>query len=1141
MKTLRVINKFQLLLVALLLGLTGCLESPKEEDIPNKKDGAEVMFSINLPGKAAPATRALSELEENEVRTVEILLFDAQTKELAHTPIYANNISETESITQKTFAVRIPKGTYEIMLFANSRNIFAEAPLVEGEGQETTLAKLTVDMPSMGWCADESRGDEYLIPMWGVIKDVVTVSGDMSISGVYLHRMVSRIDVIVTDKAESEGNFELTDIKLYNVQSKGRVAPMMDNWSRDGVINEGTPKEQRVGKAIDPSLAYGASVHAPISYGSSIQDKLRSIGEIYIFESQKAAHNADQEAFFILLKAKYDGVDGWYRVDIADYTNPSNVEYMDVLRNSLYRIVITNVSGTGHKDEEEAKENPSSNIEIEVTLWNEHGLGEIIFDGQNFLSIDPYNAVHDMAAADDLEITIRTDYLNSLPNARVSTTPNEDGVLMGGGFWLSEKGISEGTDYDIDGKLGKEYKLRYEISENGEENQRIAYFLIDVGRLTGVVKVTQTTELGMVTVSFQHQNENGVWVPVDKMRIVQKGAAGEVEEKKYRLVWTPSSEPLQLDIESKIGDNLEIVWDGSDGHDVPVNGELRGGLIQYSVRPLPAEGYQPGSFKKAFLEMTATVGSSNNKAMANLEIEQFIEDIYIESTAIPMDGKFGHYAVVKSNIPWQLKANINANGPKSIQKEVGVVTSVNSVNIGYISNKFGDTAGAVVVAKGDSNLPNGTKVSINTVDDIFSVSESKIFEGELGLYGEKDGGGAPFYQEIIPCLSGVAHDNREANCYVLNPSAGLSILIPVRAANGVFGQKEVNKLWQTLSKGGTTMSPKIDVNTQFGAKLVWSDVPTSDGKGLGEDGLIQEVIPVRGSGSHLGYVLVNPGQAGVGKEGNAVVAVTGSNGEILWSWHIWVTDGMKYSKASMGGTLKGGFRGTEKDYKGAKNGDGWLDRNLGALGNGFTKEGSKSLPIEELDKSAGLLYQWGRKDPFAGSSSVTGFKERKLYDATGEISKSYISSTVDLNWSIANPHVFIQSSTDWLTTGRELMWGITIAIFDSGKTIFDPCPAGWRVALGGVWGLSWGSSGSFNYGRYSENLIYKGDFYPAAGFRTNTAMMGTGSVGYCWSRTPLLSSRASTFMVNSSTFNVNASSNRSYGMAVRCEADDGIL
>ena len=82
-------------------------------------------------------------------------------------------------------------------------------------------------------------------------------------------------------------------------------------------------------------------------------------------------------------------------------------------------------------------------------------------------------------------------------------------------------------------------------------------------------------------------------------------------------------------------------------------------------------------------------------------------------------------------------------------------------------------------------------------------------------------------------------------------------------------------------------------------------------------------------------------------KGNAVVAFK-VDGTIYWSWHIWVTDnpenGIAYSQ------------GTETDIDGNPITVQYMDRNLGAVTNTFLGK--------DWQKTGGLLYEWGRKDPF---------------------------------------------------------------------------------------------------------------------------------------------------------------------------------
>lgn len=76
-------------------------------------------------------------------------------------------------------------------------------------------------------------------------------------------------------------------------------------------------------------------------------------------------------------------------------------------------------------------------------------------------------------------------------------------------------------------------------------------------------------------------------------------------------------------------------------------------------------------------------------------------------------------------------------------------------------------------------------------------------------------------------------------------------------------------------------------------------------------------------------------------KGNAVIAAKDASGIILWSWHIWLTE-------------------QPEDQVYNNNAGTMMDRNLGA---------TSATPGDV--GALGLFYQWGRKDPFLGSSSIS--------------------------------------------------------------------------------------------------------------------------------------------------------------------------
>ena len=156
-------------------------------------------------------------------------------------------------------------------------------------------------------------------------------------------------------------------------------------------------------------------------------------------------------------------------------------------------------------------------------------------------------------------------------------------------------------------------------------------------------------------------------------------------------------------------------------------------------------------------------------------------------------------------------------------------------------------------------------------------------------------------------------------------------------------------------------------------------------------------------------------------EGNAVIAARNSSGTILWSWHIWLTDSpIEIVYANGAGIM--------------------MDRNIGATA------------VEMYDRcSYGLIYQWGRKDPFLGSLRFLwdGYQEYSTMVWTAAVESSSITGTID--YTIANPTTFIEHNTyngDWYYTGTS---STDNTRWLSSKTIYDPCPPGWRVPDNSVW------------------------------------------------------------------------------------------
>lgn len=343
------------------------------------------------------------------------------------------------------------------------------------------------------------------------------------------------------------------------------------------------------------------------------------------------------------------------------------------------------------------------------------------------------------------------------------------------------------------------------------------------------------------------------------------------------------------------------------------------------------------------------------------------------------------------------------------------------------------------------------------------------------------------------------------NSYIFDPSQkNNGLYIPVKKAYATW--KDQNGLLNdaTVLDGSQT------------AEVYWEDVA----------GLIRSTnynLAIEGSGEDANIKVEIDKAKG---KGNAVVALK-INNKIVWSWHIWVTDdpsnGVTYGHVVESNTPAGQERaryvenGVTKTFT-----PKWMDRNLGATNRDFIGY--------DWNKSGGLSYQWGRKDPFPSFdykdsakyeiSGTVGIKKH-LYDYTGNgatenitsIQRPYNDINSNIKYSVNNPldlifmntvsgdAWFAQSiGTDNVSRKKTDLWGDnsqnasdtsggTINTYKP-KTAYDPCPNNWRVPSSinnnassvsntfSPWGRNRGSTldekAFFNIKPTTENTVLKG-------------------------------------------------------------------
>lgn len=312
---------------------------------------------------------------------------------------------------------------------------------------------------------------------------------------------------------------------------------------------------------------------------------------------------------------------------------------------------------------------------------------------------------------------------------------------------------------------------------------------------------------------------------------------------------------------------------------------------------------------------------------------------------------------------------------------------------------------------------------------------------------------------------GSGYEYKWANCYVIRsdlsaygvgtPYTGFCFDATV-VGNGEDGQMSVGA--QSLYPASVHISPSS-------ADLVWETSP----------GLVSQIELVFG---YVRFKVAKKDESNY-REGNAVIAVYDQNGKVMWSWHIWITDTPQ------------DFIYTEDTTKITM-----LDRNLGATAASWTG-------ANDALETYGLYYQWGRKDPSMGpptwNYSPINMITAPYYDYSSEekdAAEVVRFATPTLKDAVENPMYLIMPTAqtqsyyfNWLYEKIDFLWGYNK---DEGtnvdKTIYDPCPYGYKVSGGELSDLFSFSGKSITYQDYGQIISLTDDdtkkiYFPYTGYK----------------------------------------------------------
>ena len=283
------------------------------------------------------------------------------------------------------------------------------------------------------------------------------------------------------------------------------------------------------------------------------------------------------------------------------------------------------------------------------------------------------------------------------------------------------------------------------------------------------------------------------------------------------------------------------------------------------------------------------------------------------------------------------------------------------------------------------------------------------------------------------------------------------------------------------------------------------------------------------------------------EQGNAVIAVKDGSGNIMWSWHIWVTNKNVYSTIPINtvALIYTTPNTSQKTYNFMPVPLGWDD--------------------DDPNHPNCPYYQWGRKDPFCPSDGTTDNKDKTMYDISGNnVYLKIEQGPVTTSTAIRNPIIYYyngdhSTNYDWNRTTYFDYWnatnGNTISVNDNEvvKTVYDPNPVGFKMpspdAFSGFtqdgynqydkskWNVKDTSMPNNGFEFYTQG--WKNDptsYWHANGFRAlnDGLLRNVGSCGIYWSSGPYdQTSGRYLYFKSSEVFPQSYSMDRATGFSVR--------
>ena len=298
-----------------------------------------------------------------------------------------------------------------------------------------------------------------------------------------------------------------------------------------------------------------------------------------------------------------------------------------------------------------------------------------------------------------------------------------------------------------------------------------------------------------------------------------------------------------------------------------------------------------------------------------------------------------------------------------------------------------------------------------------------------------------------------------SNCYIVNSPGYYQLpCVPGNtlkndAANGSVMGRFKNYKGSDITSGNMWLDVKS-------VELLWQDA----------NGVVTNVRPYKmGTRTYIQFDVLKENIS----ECNAVLGALDDQGNVMWSWHIWIVDLDPNSSVVSVGDFSGGSRnfltvplgfveGGYKTYKGRSE-TLRFRRSDATADNAVEGVSMYSFPLQQASSSRFqtngryVVYQWGRKDPLCPiekkSASSIGFATlfTNGYDIIADEANQKLGSSDPIQEWIKHPTKFGTNNTDASIT-KATLWNLISnanATTDKStsvtKTPYDPSPKGYKI------------------------------------------------------------------------------------------------